>query len=229
MTAQSLTADASHLIDGYLNDLFREDADVHEAADLNRRADAFSALARCYLERDKVWCYREQDLRIDGHAVRLMLGRFQRDAFGVGRFFAHLDQLVASGKISKEVAPELRRKVMSLGLRVASDDPRKTRIAAVFSLWMCALRPVSVEFHGDPAKDGQAHKFCAALNYWIASTYLRKFGRVSLGNQNNGPELMKRILHDFTFREVNLSSLEILYCGIFHPRVVERSVAPTTV
>jgi hypothetical protein len=56
---------------------------------------------------------------------------------------------------------------MNLGLRVSSDDPKKTRIAAVFSLWMCTFRPVSVRWEISK-DDPRAPKLCAALNFWIA-------------------------------------------------------------
>jgi hypothetical protein len=218
MTSPSLVATNDQIVDHNLNVLFSESIDSTEVVDLNSRADSLLKLAEIYLAENNVGCYRGEDLQNDGHAIRLMLGRFQRDAFGTGRFFARLEQLEQSGKLDPATKKEIREKVLSLGLRIASESPRKTRIAAAFSLWMATFRPFYLRFYGDVKKDAIADKFCAGLNFWISSLYLKKFGDVIVGNSRNHSELIKRIMHDFTFREINMSSLEVLYCSIFKPR-----------
>ena len=106
----------------------------------------------------------------------------------------------------------IKTEILNLGIRLGSNNPRKTRIAAVFSLWMSVFRPVSIEW--EKSKDDKAApKICAALNFWIAHSYLSKFGKIVIGPECR--EHVNRIVHDFTFREVNLSSLEVLYSGIF--------------
>ena len=102
-------------------------------------------------------------------------------------------------------------------MHVTSDKPFKTRIAATFSLWMCAFRPVSLKYEKSK-DDTNAAKFCAALNFWIATSYLSKFGDKELFVDARFKDHYKRVLHDFTYRNVNLSSLEMLYCGVFRPR-----------
>ena len=201
--------------DGYLNCLFDELGDTFDLANLAARCEAFICLADQFLSLKSPRKYDfGQDIRFEPHGLRLMLGRFQRDAFGVSRLWHSLDTRVKAREIPEAWSDELKSQIMDLGLRVGSDKPRKTRVAAVFSLWVCAFRPVFIEWEkskDDPA----ASKFCAALNFWIAESYLSKFGTVLVGSEFR--EHVNRILHDFTYREVSLSSLEVLYCGIFRP------------
>jgi hypothetical protein len=103
-----------------------------------------------------------------------------------------------------------------LGLRITADEPRKTRIAAAFSLWMCVFRPVSIyPYH--LIASANLELFCANLNYWLASTFLLKFpgSRIDLGNPEEEKIRLSRIQHDFTFREVGMSTMETLYSSIF--------------
>lgn len=206
-----LVASADEMRDGYLNRLLGPTGDVYDITDLTARCEAFVCLTEQFLARQNQSRYSVDDIVFDPHALRLMLGRFQRDAFGVMRLWHKLNTKIADETLRKN----LKEEIMDLGLRVGSEDPKKTRIAAVFSLWMCAFRPVHIRW--DRSKhDPRAAKFSAALNFWIATSYLSKFGDVLVGVEFR--EHINRILHDFTFREINLSSLEVLYCGIFRPR-----------
>lgn len=205
-----LVTSADEMRDGYLSRLLGASGDVCDVTDLTARCEAFVCLADQFLMKQPNHRYAFEDLVFDSHALKMMLARFQRDAFGVGRLWAKLDARIEDETLRKE----LKGEIMNLGLRVASEDPRKTRIAAVFSLWLCTFRPVAMRSESTKS-DPRAPWFCAGLNFWIAQSYLSIFGKVIAGDGFR--EHLNRIVHDFTFREVNLSSLEVLYSGIFRP------------
>lgn len=198
--------------DAYLDALFNEQGDEHDADDLALRAGALSGLADLFVNQS-AGRYDFCDLHFDGYALRAMLGRFQRDAFGVGRLMRCLDEHTKKGQLEEGICNSLKDAILGLGLRVNTLNPSKTRIAAVFSLWMCAFRPICLQYKGE---DVNAVKFCANLNFWITRVYLMRYGEVLVGAHFR--EHFQRVLHDFTYRDVNLSSLEMLYCGIFRPR-----------
>lgn len=205
-----LVSSPQEMRDQYLNCLFSEDGDVYDLQNLTERCEAFICLTAEFLALQNRPAYEFDDIIFEPQGLRLMLGRLQRDAFGVGRLWTKLDQLIPDPAVREQ----LKNGIMDLGIRVGSDKPRKTRIAAVFSLWMCVFRPVSICWEKSQT-DPDVAKFCAALNFWIAKSYLSKFGRIIVGPEFR--EHTNRILHDFTYREINLSSLEVLYCGIFRP------------
>ncbi len=157
-----------------------------------------------------------EDIQMDYFALRLMLGRFYRDAYGMADFDSFLKGLEQSKKACSETVLEISQRAHHLGLRISSKEPRKTRIASTFSLWMATLRPCSISYKRSLNPEAANH-FCAQLNFWIATTWLSKFGTVSLGNNAEDDQLRQRILHDFTFRSVSHSSLEMLYRGLFQP------------
>ena len=214
MSTFPLVSTPGEMVDGYLNDLFNPEGDMHDLGDLKQRAGAFKGLAEQFASA-ATKPYGPDDLTFDPHALKLMLGRFQRDAFGVGRLFRKFDERVRSGEITGEFAEKSKNEIYGIGLRLGTDKPRKTRVAAVFSLWMCVFRPVSLNFLCSK-DDKSAWMFPAALNFWIARNYLLKFGTVLIGPQFK--EHFNRALHDFTYRDINLSSLEMFYCGMFVPR-----------
>jgi hypothetical protein len=163
-----------------------------------------------------------KNVRIDYVGLTAMLKRFQRDVFGLKNFCAQTQELVAKRLLDAKLQEDIVEYVSHLGLRVAAEEPRKTRIAAAFSLWMCVFRPVTFDSQ-ELAKNGFGNPesyelFCAALNYWLASTFLNKFGNVFLGELPDCDTRLERIRHDFTYRRVCLSTLETLYGSIFRCR-----------
>ena len=199
----------------YLDLLFFEDLHGSEDRDIETRARGLALLAEQFLyfhESGRV--YTAEDLQFDLYGIRLMLGRFQRDAYHLQRLEWELADLESAGRLNPETRTLVWEKITGLGLRISSTLPRKTRVAAAFSLWMATFRPISIV-----AKEGRDSKltgrFCAALNLWIATSFLQKFGRIASVQTDSSRERYDRALHDFTFRGVSLSSLEMFYCGIF--------------
>ena len=158
-----------------------------------------------------------KNIRFDYVGITCMLKRYQRDTFGVRRFTEIAEQMFQRGKFDEATKDFILKEVSGLGLRVTAPSPRKTREAAVFSLWMCVFRPVSFDSTNVPELSPESQEtFCAMLNFFIASNYLQKFGDVKLGQTLSEIEIRStRIKHDFTCRDINLSSLEMLYGGIF--------------
>jgi hypothetical protein len=97
-----------------------------------------------------------------------------------------------------------------------------TRRAAAFSLWMCAFRPVHLDFKLSK-DDPRACMFAAGLNFYIARSYLKLTGNIEPGKPDESKMRLRRILHDFTYREVNLSSLEFFYSAIYRKRDNEQT------
>lgn len=157
-------------------------------------------------------------IRFDYHSLRLMLGRFCRDVYGIGRLHKLMSQLEAAGEVKENGRKTILDEVSRLGVRINSPAPFMTRRAAAFSLWMCAFRPVYLDFKLSK-EEPRASMFPAGLNFFIASSYLKLTGKIDLGNSAETKMRFHRILHDFTYREVNLSSLEFFYSGIYrkHP------------
>ncbi|MFM2167443.1 MAG: hypothetical protein RIS79_1814, partial [Verrucomicrobiota bacterium] len=180
-------------------------------------AEAFENLATRYFMANGGLMKDRETICIDYHALRLMLGRFCREVYGIGRFHKVVTQLEKDKGISEENAKMLLDEVARLGVRVNSPKPFMTRRAAAFSLWMCTFRPVHLDFKLSK-HDARASMFAAGLNYFIASSYLNLTGTVDLGKGDERKMRLRRILHDFTYREVNLSSLEFFYSGIYRKR-----------
>lgn len=58
----------------------------------------------------------------------------------------------------------------------------------------------------------------AATNFYLATSFLKFYGNIRVGQEGNDRKTrFYRILYDFTCRDINLSSLEMLYCSIFEP------------
>jgi hypothetical protein len=223
--SNSLVNSADDLRNQALDALFAPSESIRDIESLKDEAAAFMILAeQCITLATKNGCYKFDDLRFDEYALRLMLLRFQRDAFGVSRLWSFLDASENSGDLKPDINLKIKELIQDSGLRINSPAPKKTRIAAAFSLWMCMLRPVYVDKAKTPINEhGLLHgQFCAFLNLWMTTQYLSKFGTVKIGNEETQAELIKRIYHDFTFRDVNLSSMEVFYCSIFTPRDLGR-------
>ena len=155
----------------------------------------------------------------DSVGVMAMLKRFQRDAFGLMKFSEITRKMVEIGDLSEAAQKIINQQASELGLRVTSNDPRKTRIASTFTFWMCVFRPVSIDvsrFPGLPAS--WLVTLCARINFWISSTYLLKFGDINLYDLQDFVKRYERIKHDFTYREVGFSTLETLYCSYWRER-----------
>lgn len=190
--------------------------------------DAFQNLTVYFLQKrlkGRALTNAMENIRFDFVGITCMLKRYQRDAFGVKRFAQLMDQIEGDGKVDASTKDVILKEVHKLGLRVTSESPRKTREAAVFSLWMSTFRPVTFDSTKLHALSPESQElFCAMLNFWIARSYLEKVGDVILGQTESEIEIRSsRIRHDFTCRDLNLSSLEMLYGGIFRlfPHFVE--------
>jgi hypothetical protein len=159
------------------------------------------------------------NVRIDHVGLVSMLKHFQRDAYGLQRFAAWTSDLVRTGQIQDAATGKLIvAHANSLGLRVASEKPRKTKVAATFCLWMCVFRPVTFNLqHLKGFNKSGLEVFCASFNFWITCNYLRKFGTVIIRELPDAAIRIERIKHDFTVRDVGFSSLETLFCSIFRP------------
>ncbi len=209
-------------INGWLNDLFLPVMGGKESAGYEAAIFAFEELTGLFLynglcrkNRALLDIY-DKRIHFDYVALISMLKKFQRDAYEVGRFSAFVERLISEGKLRAEAKNEVMGAVHRMGLRINAERPRKTRVAACFSLWMCVYRPVSIvpaaEITG-PASELEL--FCASLNYYLASTFLMKFGEVNLGTGDDARIRLSRIKHDFTVRRVCLSTLETLYASLF--------------
>lgn len=217
-------------VDAWVNDLFSPAILGKERDYYNRAADAFQTLTIYYVQLH--WANTPEQffqliraIRFDYVGIISMLKRFQRDAYGVNRFEAIADQMVKDGKFSKETKEEILSQVQQLGLRITAESPRKTRVPAAFSLWMCVFRPISFDarkLQGFPVEVLEV--FCAMVNYFMATAYLSKFGTTELGGTKRDESVrLERIRHDFTCREVSFSTMETFYSAIFRldPRYLE--------
>lgn len=209
------------LVNRWINSIFAPVTLSEESVQYSEAINAFENLTGYFIQHrcgsmPKLCGRILQCVRIDYIALTSMLKRFQRDAFGVKRFIEFSEKLVEEGKLDSEVRTQINKEVCGLGLRITADKPRKTRIAAAFTLWMCVFRPISFDSARLPEfePEGLEH-FCAALNYWLACTYLEKFGRICLSEMKDSTIRYDRIKHDFTYRQVSLSTLETFYAGIF--------------
>jgi len=146
------------------------------------------------------------------------LKRFARDAWGVKRFFNRMEIDLNSIDKTGEIFKKVRNEVCELGLRINSDNPRKTRIAAAFALWMATFRPLHII-----PKDSQIEKkewafFPFAFIFSLTIMYLSRFGNVNCGVDEKDTKIrINHILHDLHCRVLSLSPLELLYAGIFRP------------
>ncbi|MFC5457325.1 hypothetical protein [Prosthecobacter fluviatilis] len=212
--APALVATAGEMMDAELKCLFWHGN--HPDADA-AMAEAFENLAVRYVETQASKTITPKAIRIDYHALRLMLGRFCRDVYGIMRLHQLMDRLKKEGLMQEEARLALQEEVSRLSVRINSRAPFMTRRAAAFSLWMCTFRPVHLDF-GMSKHDPRTCLFAAGLNFFIARSYLKLTGEINLGKQEEMRMRLERILHDFTYREVNLSSLEFFYSSIYRKR-----------
>ena len=201
-------------LDDSLNALFSGELDFETRAGIHEGAVALVNLLNIFIV-FTAWKPLYRHAQVEDASVELLLRRYYRDAFGVKKYDGYINGLVAAGKISSDDAKEIRSKVRKLGLRITSDDPRKTKVVAAFALWFSTFRPVFfLPYGGRKMPNHTVQPFCACFNYWVTTRYLRKFGRIELG-EIDGHIRLERFQHDLTYRAVNLSSLEFFYASIF--------------
>lgn len=196
-----------------LSVLFKPDTDWNDPAQLAESAAAYQNLAMHFVEVNAKWLLGH--IVFDPVKLGLMLKRFYRDAYGVGRFMGDLETIGLSDKQMGEIEEMLAK----LSIRINSDDPRKIRIAAAFSLWASNFRPICInQLPNNP--DSRAWRLDATINFWIATQYLNIYGTIQigiLGDIDDFDTRLRRIWYDFTVRDINLSSLEMMYSSIFRP------------
>jgi hypothetical protein len=128
-------------------------------------------------------------------------------------------------KTIRRLCPEevLREQIFTemskLSLRIGSPLPFKERIAAAFSLWMATFRPLYLKEKPHERVKGIG-MLDAVVNFYIAQTFLEQYGTVELGKGKEKEARLVKIYYDFTCRDLNLSSLEMLYWSIFEPAKV---------
>jgi len=217
-------------VNGWINDLFSPVASGKEQEQYKRAMFAFEELVGFFIymglanQSQDLLAKITKQVRVNATALTSMLKKFQRDVYGVQGFRAYVKDLVLRRKLvtltkdKVKAEEELMERVCDLGLRISAENPRKTRVAAAFSLWMCVYRPVYIDGDGLDLHSNDLDLFCASFNYWLASTFLMKFGEVSLGKGKAEADIrMGRVRHDFTVRQVCLSTLETFYSAIFRP------------
>jgi hypothetical protein len=198
--------------------LFEPSCNWRDDAAISNSAIAFQNLAMRFIELNVPQLLGK--IAFDPVKLGLMLKRFYRDAFGVLDFHNFLVQKISSQELSAKTKKEIVSKLEGLSIRINTDDPRKTRIAAAFSLWFATLRPISV-LEQTSGQDSRLWRLEATINFWIAESFLARFGTIEIGVPGDADDYdtrIRRIWYDFTFRDLNLSSLELMYASIFRPR-----------
>ncbi|NQT91690.1 MAG: hypothetical protein HQ559_02935 [Lentisphaerae bacterium] len=183
----------------------------------------FEGLARLFCE--EVGGENHLNLFIDHVALFRMFRRFARDAYGLRYFYEEIDRLSISPDDRARVKQLARQK---LGIRINSEKPRRTRVAAAFSLWLATMRPISFKTDGVEGTDNGdfVQEFCPLFNLWLVQKYLERFGTVQFGRGRDGALRIKHILQDLAYRQLSLSTLELIYCSIFRPNQDDPADAP---
>jgi hypothetical protein len=160
-------------------------------------------------------------LKYDHFAMGQCLSRFVRDAYGVKRFNDRVTTELTRRGVDLSLLAFLGSEVAALGLRINSSDPRKTRIAAAFTLWMAVFRPVSVSSVPPTFKDDVLmHTFCFEFTFSLARQYLCIYGETEnhLGVDEKDREVrIANVVRALECRQLDLSTLETLFSGIFRP------------
>lgn len=155
-------------------------------------------------------------IAFDQMGLREIFSRFHRDAFGVRNLCELLESLEGECVLKREHRREIENQLRYVGIRINTRDPRKTKVAAAFTLWASALKPVYVKnIAVSGISTADLNTFGSSLVFWIACTYLSMFGEVHLPTDGDALVRLSRIRYDLTYRNLNLSSLEMLYASIF--------------
>jgi hypothetical protein len=203
--------------------LFSVDYDSDSAIDRQILGTAFVNLTLLFTARTLPQLFKHVSFDLPG--VHMFLRRFQRDVYGVGKFHALVDDMEKEGLISPHGSLKVKSFMNSdVGVRVNTASPKKTKIAAVFTLWMTTIRPVHLErgamFEQNVRRE-DIERFTGMLTFFLASSFLSLYGRVVVFDDDHNRERMERIKYDFTYRALNLSSLEMLYACVFTPKASE--------
>jgi hypothetical protein len=86
-------------------------------------AEAFENLAVRYVRTEINKLVTPAAIRIDYHALRLMLGRFCRDVYGIARLHQLMDRLKTAGQVQEEGRVAILEEVSRLGVRINSSAP----------------------------------------------------------------------------------------------------------
>lgn len=191
--------------------LFSRDVDGRDIKHVTLCDWAFTNLANHFVEATKPQV--RNLIRFDTIKTQMMIRRFHRDAYGLYNYTNAIKGLIPDQEKQRAVFAETER----LSIRINTDKPRKTRIAAAFSLWMSTFKPMY--FIGLPSSpDIDLWRLEAETNFFIATSFLSLYGFIEVGKEGEDRRVrLERITYDFTFRDLNLSSLEMLYCSIFRP------------
>ena len=122
--------------------LFTESFDVETKQGVSEAATGFINLTLIFISRTH-WkpLFNQERLSIDSifeawtrevSSVEMLRGQQIRCKF--------LEVLKKSGKLNAAEMQEIIVQVKRLGLRITSDEPRKTKIVAAFALWFSTLR-----------------------------------------------------------------------------------------
>lgn len=189
--------------------IFSQTVDMSDTKHRYRAVVAFRNLALHSVEVSFPECLPY--VRFDTIKTVTMLNRLHRDSYQVGHFSKWLTTTCGNPKL----AASIMSKAGDLSVRINSDKPRKTRVAAAFSLWMSTFRPIFLMQVPKPTPEDIIY-LEATVNFNIAIRYLALFGAIQIGGTSDEADDIKaRIYYDLTFRGLNLSSLEMLYCGLF--------------
>jgi len=200
-----------------VNLLFDSNLNLNNSEELSEATVAYQNLAMHFigLKANRLLGH----VGFDPVRMALMIKRFHRDAFGVSHFSAFLRAKVAARELDADVKTEIEEQLKTLSIRINSPLPRKIRIAAAFALWATTLRPLYL-LNIEPGQERRLWRLDATITFWITTSYLEKYGTIQIGSPDNLDDFdtrIARIWYDFTFRDLNLSSLELMYSSIFRP------------
>lgn len=110
---------------------------------------------------------------IDHHRTQLMIKRFYRDVWGVHYCYAKLEELSKNGSITDEAKQSIFSLLPAVGIRINSEHPKKTRIAAAFSLWMSTMKPLAFSNKTPANFKSMLSELEARVNFAIVWRFLR--------------------------------------------------------
>lgn len=206
--------------EGMFDALFEPDIHTNEEVWLRQSTELIVFMARELAKHEG----EDPDLiHFDYIGLTQTLKRFYRDCYGVQRLACRIHGLLGkllNAKDADDTSEVIISEVRKMGLRVTSDDPRKTRVAACFALWMSTFRPISIDITDGLFKNTDFQElFCAEFTLALTEEYLCRDGVVDYGtNPTDRQVRVDHIIHDFQCRSLSHSALEMLYCSIFRPK-----------
>jgi hypothetical protein len=208
-------SDKDQIVARSLDAIFEPFEDSDDADERHGAIVGLLNLTAIYLNTHAKSLVKNKAIHCDSFGASEAIMRFQRDVWGVFRIHNQIKKL----KLPPDQKKSLLSKIEEAGVRINSKDPLKTRIAAAFSLWMTTFRPISIIPERTPAcySQSQLVQCNGALVHWISCAFLRQYGKLDHGNDMDAMKRIERIRYDFTYRDLTLSSLEMLYCSIYRP------------